>query len=130
MVGSHAATCWDVGDTIVLTSPDWSLDNTFSTTVLDIDMTLGEILVEFIPPAFAYVTILTAPDYAVEVATINRSIILDADDDDFQNGGGVMGGHLIIYHTPNVVQIVEGVEINNFGQQGNLGHYVSYFAFY
>eukprot|EP00592_Proboscia_alata_P025355 CAMPEP_0194445784 /NCGR_PEP_ID=MMETSP0176-20130528/128058_1 /TAXON_ID=216777 /ORGANISM="Proboscia alata, Strain PI-D3" /LENGTH=1683 /DNA_ID=CAMNT_0039272393 /DNA_START=372 /DNA_END=5422 /DNA_ORIENTATION=+ len=124
---NHATSCWNVGDTIFLTSPDWSLDNTFSTTVLDIDVVLGEIIVESIPPVFAHVTILTAPDYAVEVATINRSIILDADDDDFQNGDGFLGGHLIIYHTPNVIQIIEGVEINNFGQQGNLGRYPIHF---
>ena len=35
------------------------------------------------------------------------------------------GAHLIILHTPGVIQKLEGVEFRNFGQQGNLGRYVS-----
>lgn len=37
------------------------------------------------------------------------------------------GGHLIIYHTPGVAQRLEGVEIRDFGQQGNLGRYPIHF---
>ena len=31
----------------------------------------------------------------------------------------------MIYHTPHVVQLIEGIEVRNFGQSGVLGRYVS-----
>jgi len=127
-VGSHAASCWNIGDTILFTSPDYKISNSFTTNILAIDETSGELTTaDSAPQAFLYATILSSPDYAVEVATLHRSIVFDADDDDDQNGGGVMGGHMIIYHTPTIIQIMEGVEINNFGQQGNIGRYPIHF---
>ena len=53
---------------------------------------------------------------------MNRSIIFDADNDDEIDS---MGGHFIILHTPDLAQYLEVVKIMNFGQQGNLGRYVS-----
>ena len=38
----------------------------------------------------------------------------------------LIGGHMIIYWTPNP-QHLEGVEIRNFGQQGRLGRYPTHF---
>ena len=66
-------------------------------------------------------TLADYPEFAVEVASLSRRIVLGADYDD-----GKIGGHLIVYHTRYVKQFVEGVESVNFGQQGNLGRYVSY----
>lgn len=39
----------------------------------------------------------------------------------------IHGGHLIILHTPNVAQHIEGVGFNNMGQAGNLGRYPVHF---
>jgi hypothetical protein len=36
------------------------------------------------------------------------------------------GGHLIVLHTSMVAQMLGGVEVVGFGQQGNMGRYVSH----
>jgi len=65
------------------------------------------------------------PQTAVEVALLSRMIQFIGDDDNDQ--GGLHGGHFWVKHTPSVVQMIEGVEIINFGQQGNLGRYPLHF---
>ena len=69
-------------------------------------------------------TIASDPNHAVEVALLNRRIVFEADDDVSDD---LIGGHLIIFFTPSVSQHLEGVEIRNFGQQGNLGRYPVHF---
>ena len=64
-------------------------------------------------------TIKESPDFAVEVALLSRNIVFEggSDNNEFH------GGHLMIFHTPTVVQSIVGVDFNNFGQQGSLGRY-------
>jgi len=120
---SISASCWNVGDTIILTSPDWDINHSHETIIIGIDATQNDLIVEpSVPSYFGYATMLTAPDYAVEVASISRSIIFEGEDDEQP-----IGGHMIVYHTPNVVQTIEGAEFVNFGQQGNLGRYPIHF---
>mmetsp|Transcript_7650 Transcript_7650/g.10558 ORF Transcript_7650/g.10558 Transcript_7650/m.10558 type:complete len:1025 (+) Transcript_7650:187-3261(+) len=66
---------------------------------------------------------------ASEVAWLSRPIVFEAEGDGPSNTikDALHGGHLIIYHTPNVAQRIEGVEIHNFGQQGELGRYPIHF---
>ena len=121
VVGKTAASCWKIGDTLVLSSPHKDMNKTFQSIIIDINKELGEVIVESsIPSYFKFATLQTAPNFAVEVATLNRSIVFSADDDD-----NLIGGHFMIFFTPGIVQIIEGIEVNNFGQQGNLGRYVS-----
>jgi len=125
VVGKDAASCWKVGGTIVLSSPHKDMNKNFETQVIDIDREMGELIVKSpIPTYFTHATLQTAPDFAVEVATLGRSIIFDADNDDETD---FIGGHFMIYHTPHTAQLIEGVEIINFGQQGNLGRYPLHF---
>ena len=60
-------------------------------------------------------------DFTVEVALLSRRITLQASSD----SGSSIGGHFIVLHTPEVNQTIRGLEIKGFGQQGNLGRYVS-----
>jgi hypothetical protein len=58
------------------------------------------------------------------VALLSRNIVFEGaigedEESDYH------GGHLTVYHTPNVTQIIEGAEFRNFGQQGVSGRYVS-----
>jgi len=123
IVGDDAAYCWSIGETNILSSPHKSLHSRFETQIVDIEG--GKIIVESsVPTYFNHATLQTAPDYAVEVATLNRSIIFDADADD---GNDLHSGHFIIYHTPHVPQFIEGIELINFGQQRNLGRYPLHF---
>ena len=40
---------------------------------------------------------------------------------------GMIGGHSIILHSPEIIQNIRGIEFNRFGQQGNLGRCKSAF---
>jgi hypothetical protein len=64
-------------------------------------------------------------DFSVEVALLSRRITLEASLDSSSS----IGGHFIVLHTPGVNQTIRGLEIKGFGQQGNLGRYVSNTSF-
>ena len=63
-------------------------------------------------------------DFAVEVALLSRNVVFEGATDDPNE---LHGAHLIVFHTPEVIQKLEGVEFVNFGQQGNLGRYPIHF---
>ena len=70
-------------------------------------------------------TLKESSKYAVEVALLSRNIVFEGGpDSDYTRGG-----QLVVFHTPFVAQILEGVEIKNFGQQGYLGRYPIHFHF-
>mmetsp|Transcript_16327 Transcript_16327/g.23934 ORF Transcript_16327/g.23934 Transcript_16327/m.23934 type:complete len:1770 (-) Transcript_16327:229-5538(-) len=107
--------CWGVGTDVYV--PSNSLDyedgiktkitasyQTFNhrwTLAFDEEINMGKSLV-------------TGKDYAMEFAFLSRNIRFESDDlVDARNGA-----HLIVYHSPGVVQRIEGVEFRGFGQQG------------
>lgn len=61
-------------------------------------------------------------DFAVEVASLSRRVAFQAEPDD---PNPLHGGHLIVRHTRGVAQTLTGIEIDNFGQSGIQGTYVS-----
>jgi len=138
-VGTHAATCWwtgssSTGDEIYLTSPDKNMEYDHTASILNADINGGTLTVsEPLPEMFAYATVGAAPDFASRVASMRRSIFLDAEEEEAngevegETDKMLIGGHLIVYLTPGVAQTFEGVEITNFGQQGNLGKYPIHF---
>lgn len=73
-------------------------------------------------------TVKENPNFAVEVALLSRNILVDGGRDDVTEGAD-HGGHLMISYTPNVVQVIEGAEIRNFGQQGKIGRYPIHFHY-
>ena len=56
------------------------------------------------------------PDFAVEVALIDRSLIIEGAQDEGEFAD--IGGHIIVLHTPHVHQHFEGALLQNMGQQG------------
>jgi len=121
MIQVSKETCWNVDDTIVFTTPDWKIEHSWEAKIVKIEN--FNITVDLpLPAYFTHATLKTAPDYAVEVASLSRKIIFEGEDDE-----DLIGGHMIIYHTPNVIQRIEGAEFVNFGQQGNLGRYPIHF---
>lgn len=66
--------------------------------------------------------------YGVEVGLLTRRITLQPDN--MADVNDMIGGHTIIFHTPNVAQNIRGVEFRRFGQQGNLGRYPLHFREY
>ena len=65
------------------------------------------------------------PELAVEVALLSRNIVFEGGYD----SNYLHGGQFVVFHTPQIEQVLEGVEIKNFGQQGYLGRYPIHFHF-
>lgn len=115
---------WGVGAQVLITSHTREWDEEQVRTISNIyDHTeAGYVVVELDLPIWRPTTIKDSPDFATEVALLARNIVFEGAADDSNSRHGA---HLIIMHTPGVVQKLEGVELRNFGQQGNLGRYVS-----
>lgn len=117
-VSPAAAACWGAGTEIVLTSHTRSDDGHQVVKVLSSDPTTGKIVLDstIVRP----ITLIDSPDFAVEIASLNRPVVFEAE------STGNFGGHLMIFHT-QTPQHIEGVEIRHFGQQGLLGRYPLHF---
>ena len=126
-VGSEAASCWDTwGTSEVLLTPSSSRGGPHGAktlTIKSINALLGTITVAEIEANLNDPNTWEngLPELAAEVASLNRPVKFDSVEDE----NDMHGGHLIVMHTPNVAQNLEGVEIDHFGQQGILGRYVS-----
>ena len=111
----------------MLTSPTWDTMDSFTTTIVAINYAEGIfVTADPVPEYFSLATVETAGEFAVEVASLTRSIVFRAEDFDPSPDGQLrIGGHFIFFHTPAIAQTLEGAMFVNFGQQGNLGRYVS-----
>jgi G8 domain len=76
-------------------------------------------------PILRPTTVSESGDFAVEVALLSRNIVFEGGSDKTARHGG----HFMIMHTPTVIQTIDGVDLQNFGQQGNLGRYPIHFHF-
>ena len=76
--------------------------------------------------------------YATEVALLSRNIVFDggqqqpsllssSPDDSSSQQQQQRGAHMIVLHTPNVAQTIQGVEFSNFGQEGVRDRYPIHF---
>ena len=125
-VGVDAANCWKSSKgNIVLTNVNPMIKKHYNQEVLsiaEVDVDAGVLTVlkdkESIGDPF---TLANEPMMAAEVASLSRPVLFTSVKTSFGNHGG----HLMIYHTPHVVQLIEGIEVRNFGQSGILGRYVS-----
>lgn len=114
------ASCWGAGSEILVTSNSIKFDDVYTRSIASVvsnaDQTATITLNEPIPPTSAT---NSEPDYPVEVALLSRNIVFEGADTD-----SASGGHLIVYHTSRP-QTLDGAAFVKFGQQGNLGRYVS-----
>lgn len=121
-LSQKAAKCWTPGSEIMITSNTLMAHEHQTATIESTDPATGTL--KLTSSIDAVSTLTSDPNHAVEVALLSRRIIFEADDDENDH---LIGGHLIVLMTPDVVQHIEGVEIRNFGQQGNLGRYPIHF---
>jgi hypothetical protein len=70
-------------------------------------------------------TQIESADFATEVALLSRNIAFQGGSD----SNSLQGGHFWVMNTPKVQQYIEGVDFQNFGQQGLLGRYPIHFHF-
>jgi hypothetical protein len=115
---------WGPGSQVLITSHTLNYDDEQVMTIVNVRnyTKTGYVILELESTFIRPTTALDNPDYAVEIALLSRNIVFEGAKDDPDN---LSGAHLIIFQTPNIVQKIEGVEFRNFGQQGNLGRYVS-----
>ena len=119
-IGTDAATCWSEGDDLLITSSSHSQNGYVERTITSIDVDAGEITLGsgINPLDNSLLSLADGEDgrkFAVEVASLSRQVKFVAEKDDTDE---LHGGHLIVYHTPLIPQLLRGVEISNFGQQG------------
>jgi hypothetical protein len=118
--------CWGSGAQILITSHTTDFESAQLRTIIAEPTLYGRGLVrlsldDLVVPS---VTLRHNDSFAVEVALLSRNILFEAAPD---ASDPLLGGHLTIMNTPKVVQIIQGVEIRNFGRQGEIGRYPIHF---
>ena len=77
LVGKHTVSCWSIVNTIVLSSPIEDPYKKVETQIINVDIDLDKVIVDSaIVAYFIHTTLQTNLDYAIEVATLYRLIIL------------------------------------------------------
>jgi hypothetical protein len=114
----NVASCW--GSNATLAVPSESLNyNGGTTTKIDyIDKSTGVLKAQtsFTIPT----TTATSPHYAGHIALLSRNILFKGVD-----GSTSTGPHLLIYRTPGVAQVIDGVAFSGFGRPGEAQRFVS-----
>lgn len=118
---------WAIGAQILITSHTriWNEHQQRTITKIVDSSVSGYVAVTLDSAIIRPTTIVESKEYAVEVALLSRNILLVGGTDTTARHGG----HLMIMQTPNVVQSIIGLELRNFGQQGELGKYPIHFHF-
>jgi len=120
--------CWAPGAEAIITSHTILPEDTRVITIdtIETNFTAGTSKISFADPIPAHTTLKDDPVYAVEVALLSRNILIKPQDDvEIMNVRD--GGHMMILHTPNLAQYIEGIELRGMGQQGILGRYPLHF---
>jgi hypothetical protein len=113
--------CWGANSELLVTSNNLDFDDVDTPTIKSISSNGDNtVTVELNDPIAMTSNEDTEGAFAVEVALLSRNILFSSDSNDYAEGG-----HLIVAHTDQP-QLLDGVSLNKFGQQGNLGRYVSW----
>lgn len=123
-IDENATSCWKPGDEILITS--WLKNADMRLTAKIKSTSPGTLILEENIPITVHATEAADPNFAVEVARLSRQVIFEAEADDHTREYK-LGGHFIVYHTPERNQLLQGVKLVNFGQQGELGRYPIHF---
>lgn len=105
----------------MLTSHTRNWDGEQVATVSGYDPDTG--MITLASPIDKPITLADSSDFAIEVASLTRRVVFEADSDATHDA---LGGHFVVHHM-SAHQHIEGVEIRNFGQQGILGKYPLHF---
>lgn len=84
----------------------------------------GDTSLKLDPAPAAVLSETDTPGMGVEVALLSRNIKIEGDSSDVFNGG-----YLQVFHTPDVPQVIEGVEFTNMGQKGGKNRFALQFLY-
>ena len=114
MKGAQVAGCWGAGAEVLIASHTTAFDGGQVRTLVSTPVAVGDGLVRLdldrpiLPPA----TTRNSDGFAVEVALLSRNIVLEGARDESDS---LLGGHLVVFRTPDVVQKLDGVDIRRQG---------------
>mmetsp|Transcript_28669 Transcript_28669/g.61505 ORF Transcript_28669/g.61505 Transcript_28669/m.61505 type:complete len:241 (+) Transcript_28669:954-1676(+) len=132
-VDAKFSNCLRQGDELLVTSDGRSYNSHSILHVDSVDKETGDVVLEQqMERVFPSEAGPGEAMFAVEIALLRRDVIFEAEvnpevDPGVDPNGHLIGGHSIIFHTPTVVQTIQGVKFENFGQQGILGRYPIHF---
>jgi hypothetical protein len=120
---------WGVGAEILITSHTLNWDDQAVRAIASVEEygDEGKVMIVLNATLGARPSTTSDSSFAAEVALLSRNIVFEGSRE--SKDGPLQGGHLVIYHTASIPQIIEGAEFRNFGQQGTLGRYVSFRRF-
>ena len=116
------ASCWGEGSSVLVTSPSLTFDQVDTPSISSVSSADGTTTLSLAEPIGLTSYSDNEPDYAVEVALLNRNIEFTSD-----STYADKGGHLMVMKTPNVAQTLQGAAFRKFGQAGTLGRYPVHF---
>jgi cell surface hyaluronidase len=125
LVPSSVIGKWGVGAQILITPHTSVWNQNQVRTIKSVTLSDRFAAIELDSPIIRPTTMSDSKDFAVEVALLSRNIVFAGGSDTTAQHGG----HFMIFHTPSVIQTIEGIDLQNFGQQGNLGRYPIHFHF-
>jgi hypothetical protein len=114
------ASCWGPNATLAVTSEGLTYNGGTTTIIDNIDKSTGVLKPK--TPFTIPTTTAASSDYAGHLALLSRNILFKGVD-----GSTSAGPHLIIYKTPGVAQLIDGVAFSGFGRPGEAQRFVSIF---
>ena len=122
VVDTSAKQCWGTGSEVLITShtASWEGEQLGVIGGVSASSADGRVTISLTDPIVRPTTAVDDPNAATEVALLSRNILLEAADDNEDNGGV-----LTVLNTVGEAQKLNGVEIKNFGQKGKKDRYVS-----
>jgi hypothetical protein len=126
VVNGPDVSCWGVGSDLHITSSTFYNDeirpNGYRGNIIQVtDAGNGSRLLQIAPaPSLPIVSLLESPLFAAEVALLSRNIVIRGS---FSEGAG-KGGYFQVLHTPNISQVIQGVQFSNMGRLGEVDHFV------
>ena len=121
---ADVANCWNAGSSVVLGSPTVLGSDSLSMKIVNKTVnTDNTATMKFTGNYAASTSLDVSPEFATEFALISRNIQFESEDLTNQANGAT----LTILNTPGVPQLLQGVLLNGFGQQGVANRFVSSF---
>jgi hypothetical protein len=108
--------CWTAGAELLVTSWTSNLNDAQTVKIRSVAFhSRDQIAVALDAPIRKPTTFLDSADFGIEVALLDRNTKIVGGSDGLD--AKMIGGHIIVMHTPGVAQIMRGVLLSKLGQQ-------------
>ena len=126
LVDTDDARCWGVGSDVHFASSVFYNDhhtNSHTSTISKVEVESdGTYLTLDNSPFIPIISMEESVEYATEMALVSRNVQIKGQDDE---GDSQKGGYLQVLHTPDVIQLIQGVEFINMGRYREVDRFVS-----